>query len=249
MPDMPWFKLYASDYLVDAGIDSMPREAEALLVRMWCICHIEGSCPNDPGELARKTRCDLQYVLQCKPHCDPLFDLRNGKLYSKRMEAERKRSKQASLNAHKRYEQKICAVGTANRTANSTAERSAPSDYDSDSSSSVNLSTKTQFNSTEVAQAICLANGWSGRQMIWALQEAIDFQSAQMPESSLEEVGEWLVKSYFDRRASKGDFAGGPQKFFQQALYRQGLGRVGNGKVNASSDDLVARTMAQLEAK
>jgi uncharacterized protein YdaU (DUF1376 family) len=244
MPDMPWFKLYASDYLVDAGIDSMPREAEALLVRMWCICHIEGSCPNDPGELARKTRCDLQYVLQCKPHCDPLFDLRNGRLYSKRMEAERKRSKQASLNAHKCYEQKTCAVGTANRTANSTAERSAPSDYDSDSSSSVNLSTKTQFNSTEVAQAISLANGWSGRQMIWALQEAIDFQSAQMPESSLEEVGEWLVKSYFDRRASKGDFAGGPQKFFQQALYRQGLGRVENGKVNASSDDLVARTMA-----
>jgi hypothetical protein len=85
--------------------------------------------------------------------------------------------------------------------------------------------------------------------MIWALQEAIDFQSAQMPESSLEEVGEWLVKSYFDRRASKGDFAGGPQKFFQQALYRQGLGRAGNGKVTASSDDLVARTMAQLEAK
>jgi hypothetical protein len=165
------------------------------------------------------------------------------------MEAERKRSKQASLNAHKRYEQKTCAVGTANRAANSTAERSVPSDYDSDSSSSVNLSTKTQFNSTEVAQAICLANGWSGRQMIWALQEAIDFQSAQMPESSIEEVGEWLVKSYFDRRASKGDFAGGPQKFFQQALYRQGPGRRGNSKVNASSDNLVARTMAQLEAK
>ena|ERR1700757_3993426 len=79
MPDMPWFKLYASDYLVDARIDAMSREAEALLIRMWCICHIEGSCPNDPGELARKTRCDLQYVLQCKQHCDPLFDLRDGK--------------------------------------------------------------------------------------------------------------------------------------------------------------------------
>lgn len=249
MPDMPWFKLYASDYLVDAGIDSMPREAEALLIRMWCICHIEGSCPNDPGELARKTRCALQYVLQCKQHCDPLFDLRDGRLYSKRMEAEKKRSKQASLNAHKRYEQKSSAVGTANRIADRTAECSAASDYDSDSSSSVNNSAKTQFNSTEVAQAICSVNGWSGRQMIWGLQEAIDFQSAQMPEATLEQVGEWLVQAYFQHRTAKGEFAGGPLKFFQQGLYRSGAGRRGNGKVANSSDDLVARTMAQLEAQ
>lgn len=105
------------------------------------------------------------------------------------------------------------------------------------------------LNSTEVAQAICCTNGWSGRSMIWALKDAIDFQSAQMPEASLEQVGEWLVKVYFDRRASKGDFAGAPQKFFQQALYRPGPNRRGNGKVTVPGDDLLTRTMAQLEAK
>jgi hypothetical protein len=105
------------------------------------------------------------------------------------------------------------------------------------------------FNSTEVAQALCSSNGWSGKGMIWALQEAIDFQSAQMPEASLEQVGEWLVKAYFDRLSLKGDFAGTPQKFFEQALYRSGSSRQANGKATASSDDLVARTVAQLEAK
>jgi len=249
MPDMPWFKLYASDYLVDAGIDSMPREAEALLIRMWCICHIEGSCPNDPGELARKIRCDLHYVLQYKPHCDPLFDLRDGKLYSKRMEAEKKRSKQNSLNASERYKKKICAIGTAKRTADWITERSAPSDYDYDSHSLMSLPAKDQFNSTEVAQAICSANGWSGRQMILALEGAIEFQSTEMPEATLEQVGEWLAKAYHDRCASKGDFAGGPQKFFEQALYRTGSRRRANGKATPTSDDLLARTVAQLEAK
>ena len=87
------------------------------------------------------------------------------------------------------------------------------------------------------------------QQMIWALKEAIDFQSAEMPEASLEQVGEWLVKAYSDRRASKGDFAGGPQKFFQQALYRPGSSRRGNGRMTVSGDDLLTRTMAQLEAK
>ena len=85
--------------------------------------------------------------------------------------------------------------------------------------------------------------------MIWALKEAIDFQSAETPEASLEQVGEWLVKAYSDRRASKGDFAGAPQKFFQQALYRPGPGRRGIGKATVPDDDLLTRTLAQLEAK
>jgi len=85
--------------------------------------------------------------------------------------------------------------------------------------------------------------------MIRALKDAINFQSAQMPEASLEEVGEWLAKAYHDRRASKGDYAGGPQKFFEQALYDSGSSRRGNGKVTESSDGLVARTLAQLEAQ
>jgi uncharacterized protein YdaU (DUF1376 family) len=240
MPSTPWFKLYASDYLVDGGIDSMPREAEALLVRMWCICHLEGSCPDDPEELARKTRCSLQYVLQCKRHCQSLFELHEGRLYSRRMEAEKRRSKQASKNANKRYEQKSSTFGTANGSADGIAD----SDYDSNSLKE--LSEKNQFNSTEVAHIICQKNGWSGRGLIEALKAALEFQSKQMPEASREQVGEWLVNAYFERKATKGDFAGGPQKFFEQALYTQG--RPSPSARSIPGSDLVSRTRAQLEA-
>jgi uncharacterized protein YdaU (DUF1376 family) len=125
---LPWFKFFAGDYLLDSDVDSMPREAEGLLLRMWCIAHIEGSCPADPEELARKTRCSLQYVLQCKRHCESLFELREGRLYSRRMEEEKRRSEQARENASKRYEQSkqsTSANGNANGIANGSANGSA----------------------------------------------------------------------------------------------------------------------------
>jgi uncharacterized protein YdaU (DUF1376 family) len=138
----PWFKLFAADFLVDPDVDSMPRESEGLLLRMWCLCHIEGSCPADPEELARKTRCSLQYVLQCKRHCESLFELRGGRLYSHRMEEEKRRSEQARENASKRYEQSKqstsangIADGSANGSANGSAIRTAQSQSQSQSQS------------------------------------------------------------------------------------------------------------------
>lgn len=109
MAEQPWFKLYAADYLLDRDVDAMPREAEALLLRMWCICHLDGSCPADPETLARKTLCSLQYVLQCKPHCEPFFDLQDGKLYSRRMQEEKQRSEIARKNANERWKSKAKA--------------------------------------------------------------------------------------------------------------------------------------------
>jgi uncharacterized protein YdaU (DUF1376 family) len=103
MSEQPWFKFYAADYLLDPDVDSIPREAESLLVRMWCICHREGSCPVDVETLARKTQCSQQYVSQFKPQCEPFFELRDGKLYSRRMEDEKQRSEQARKNANSRY--------------------------------------------------------------------------------------------------------------------------------------------------
>ncbi len=124
MSEQPWFKFYAADYLLDPDVDQIPREAEALLVRMWCVCHREGSCPADPETLARKTLCSLQYVLQCKPHCDRFFELQDGKLYSRRMQEEKRRSDQARVNANKRY---------SKQTAVPMAVPPSDSDFDSDS--------------------------------------------------------------------------------------------------------------------
>ena len=96
---------------------------------------------------------------------------------------------------------------------------------------------------------LCQQNGWSGKGMIWALQDAIEFQAKEMPEATLEQVGEWLVRAYFNRRQAKGDFAGGPQKFFEQALYRTLTSHPGNSAAPIPGDDLVSRTLAQLEAE
>ena len=126
MSDQPWFKFYAADFLLDPDVDAMPREAEALLIRMWCLCHREGSCPADVGTLARKTLCSQEYVSRFKPRCEPFFEFRDGKLYSRRMEEEKRRSEQARENANKRFGKK-----TAQQTAQQMAEPRSDSDFDS----------------------------------------------------------------------------------------------------------------------
>ena len=103
------------------------------------------------------------------------------------------------------------------------------------------------FNSTEVARAICSENGWSGERMIWAFKDAVEFQATQMPDASLEQVGEWLAQAYLNRRRAKGDFAGGPQKFFEQALYRDYSSGSASKKINAGADNPATRALAQME--
>src|ERR1700722_3428879 len=75
------------------------------------------------------------------------------------------------------------------------------------------------FNSTDVAQILCRENFWSGRLMIEALKSSVEFKSAEMPECSLEQVGEWLATSYATYKAEKGDRAADPLKYFKQAMY------------------------------
>jgi hypothetical protein len=103
------------------------------------------------------------------------------------------------------------------------------------------------FNPTEFAQILCSENGWSGEKMIWALKDAIEFQSKQMPETTLEQVGEWLVRAYFERKSAKGDFAGAPQKFFEQALYRDSGSRPSGSRAKTFSDNPATRALAQME--
>lgn len=107
------------------------------------------------------------------------------------------------------------------RDAGSSAV-SMPEVCSSSSSSSSNLKPPLPpLNPTEAAQALCQVSGWSGPKMIWALKDAIEYQSKRMPESSLEQVGEWLVKAYRHHEAAKGKFAVGPQRFFSEGRYQQ----------------------------
>jgi uncharacterized protein YdaU (DUF1376 family) len=126
----PWFKMYAADYLLDPDADAMPREAEGLLLRMWCVVHREGSCPADIETLARKTQCSQEYVSKFKGECERFFELREGRIYSPRMEEEKRRSEQARQNANKRFGKQ-----SAERTAEPVAEQTAEPRSDSDSDS------------------------------------------------------------------------------------------------------------------
>jgi hypothetical protein len=104
------------------------------------------------------------------------------------------------------------------------------------------------FNSTEVARALCVANGWSGGKMIWALTDAIAFQGKKMPGATLQQVGEWLVQAYVNYCATKGDFAVAPQKFYEQALYREYSVSGSTGNTSVFIDNPATRAVAQLEA-
>jgi hypothetical protein len=104
------------------------------------------------------------------------------------------------------------------------------------------------FNSTDVAWAGCLKNGWSGLQMIEALKTAIEFKVSELPECSLEQVGEWLVKAFFDHESEHGKFAGGPLAFLQQAKYPHNKRRpTGSALPAATPNDPAAYARAAME--
>ena len=152
MASEPWFKFYASDYLVDDRVDDLPLEAQAILLRMWCLCHIAGSCPADSEEIARKTRLSAQAVAEHRAQLDGFFELRDGRLYSRRMEKERKKSESARANANRRWG--ADADGNANGNADCNAQSQSQSQSqisESKPASEANLSpsVKPVFSSKE----------------------------------------------------------------------------------------------------
>lgn len=106
---------------------------------------------------------------------------------------------------------------------------------------------KEGFNSIEIARALCSENGWSGERMIWAFRDAIEFKSKQIPKATLEDIGNGLVRSYLNHRATKGNFASGPQKFFEQALYREYSTEPRDSDTNVLLDNPATRILAQME--
>jgi hypothetical protein len=127
----PWFKFFAADYLLDPAVDELSLEAQAVLLRMWCICHIEGSCPVDVEQIARKTRLPFEAVARHRERVAPFFEARDGHLFSRRMEEEKRRSEIAQRGGNKRGEQ----LRSANRSADSLADCSTQSQSQSQSQS------------------------------------------------------------------------------------------------------------------
>lgn len=95
MAKEPWFKAWSADILTDEKMDAMPAEAEGLLWRMWCVCNLRGCISADPEEIARLTCRKTYYVSKYVSYMLPFFDLRDGHLFSHRMEREKQKSEMA----------------------------------------------------------------------------------------------------------------------------------------------------------
>jgi len=129
MAKEPWFKFYAADYLLDPAVDALPLEAQGVLLRIWCNCHIDGWCSKERAEIARKSRLSVEVISNHWSVLAPFFEERDGRLYSARMESEKRKSEIARQNGKKRGQQ----LSSANCSADSFADCSAQSQSQSQS--------------------------------------------------------------------------------------------------------------------
>jgi hypothetical protein len=219
-----------------------------------------------PVVLARMVGCTLEEVEQLLSELENagVFSRTNeGTIFSRRMVQDEKvrearaRGGKESLNnpnvpRPKSTKQTVGRVsfdpslgGSPSSSSSSSSSSLEPKASNSNESQDDAGSMPEGFNSTSVAQIICQQNGWSGRQLLWAVKDAIDFQSKQRPEDTLEQVGEWLVQAYRDHRSSKDKFAVGPQKFFGEGLY-QSTEPSPIQKTNLLTDNPATRALAQM---
>jgi uncharacterized protein YdaU (DUF1376 family) len=116
--------LFSSDYLLDGKVDDLPLEAQAILLRMWCVCAVEGSCPSQPTEIARKIRVAADKVQEYFQKLADFFEIRDRRMLSHRMEKERAKSEAARESVNHRY-----------RTTDRTTDRITQSQSQSQSQS------------------------------------------------------------------------------------------------------------------
>jgi hypothetical protein len=80
--------MWASTFLTDGAIDALPDAGIVLLIKMRCICSLEGSCPSEYEEVARKTRTLEAKVLIFLPALLKFFDIRGTRLFDPQQERD-----------------------------------------------------------------------------------------------------------------------------------------------------------------
>jgi uncharacterized protein YdaU (DUF1376 family) len=139
MAKSPWFKFYASDYILDSKVDALPLEAQAILVRMWAVIWIDGGIPCDAKIISRLCRIDLPSVQKHMQNLMQMFHKdASGFLHSKRMETEMSKYGQIQESrkhaAEVRWNKQDRKLANANGNANGDAKAMR-----SESESDINL--------------------------------------------------------------------------------------------------------------
>jgi hypothetical protein len=126
MTEKLWFKQWASSYLTDPRIDRLTDAAAVLLQRMRCVCCLEGSCPVQTSEIARKTMRSESQVVTSLPSVLQFFVFREDRLFDVGQErdnavTERSRKGANAANAKRKASAASDAAGDASSDAASEA--------------------------------------------------------------------------------------------------------------------------------
>jgi uncharacterized protein YdaU (DUF1376 family) len=272
-----WFKIDAAKFLSDARVDALTTLELGACLRLLCRQWLDGFVPDDLRLLGRLCRLDEQSMGEAWVTLADFFPVvAPGKRANRFMWIERekviedleRRSDEGTRNARKRWDE---TRKQPNATPNGLPMRHPMQDQtradqtraDQQPNATPNglpmLSESLQndrgdrvngLNPTEVSRALCLENGWSGTQMLWVMQDAVEFQAKKMPEASLKLVGEWLVKAYREHQSAQGKFAVGVQKFFAEGRYQSSTQSSDAGdyfKERIFTDNPATRALAQME--
>lgn len=88
-----FFKLFAREYLTSREVRSLSLEQQGVLLRLWCVCCLEGSLPNDLEEIAAATGLKYSQFHLLEAPLMQFFKLGEDKRWhSRRMEAEQHRN-------------------------------------------------------------------------------------------------------------------------------------------------------------
>lgn len=104
MPQDFYFKFFAREFLTSKEVRELSLEHQAVLIRLWCVCCLEGVLPTDLEELSivsgvkqtllRSFERSLQQPFQRFFQRDA-----NGSMFSPRMERERERNQKVRESA------------------------------------------------------------------------------------------------------------------------------------------------------
>ena len=100
-----YFKLFAREYLTDGDLRYIPMAAQGIVVRLWCVCCLDGAMPGDLEMLSLASGVQQTLLQTYQREWQQFFsEGPDGRLFSRRMESEREarlRVKSSTTNAGK----------------------------------------------------------------------------------------------------------------------------------------------------
>jgi uncharacterized protein YdaU (DUF1376 family) len=85
---MPWFKFFGPEYLTDTKISLLPLEAQAILIRIFCVCSCNDFVPNCIKTVSNLIGVERRKLAKYWPVLMQFFTESDQGLYSKRLKSE-----------------------------------------------------------------------------------------------------------------------------------------------------------------